>query len=89
MPDGFLAANRGQELLLVRNIGQFFDYLEEHPSYRDLLMVPNEMRKIFCAEGATIEGLRQLNKEVKDLIRDIEQGLSRSFKKLADARVSY
>lgn len=89
MPDDFLAANRGQELLLIRNIGQYLDYVEANASYRDLLMVPNEMRKIFCADGGSIEGLRQLNKEVKDLTRDIELGLRRSFKKLADARVSY
>jgi hypothetical protein len=53
------------------------------------LKVANEMRAIFGSEGASVEGLNQLYNESKELVDDISKGLSRSFRKLAEARVSY
>jgi hypothetical protein len=47
------------------------------------------MRSIFGSDGASVEGLNQLYKETQELVDDIAKGLSRSFRKLAEARVSY
>ena len=46
-------------------------------------------QKQFSSEGASVEGLNQLYKETQELVDDINKGLSRSFRKLAEARVSY
>jgi hypothetical protein len=85
----YLNVPKGSELLLVERTGALLRYLIENPAVRSQILVPNEMRSVFGTPGATESGLRQLHREIAALLRDIEQGLSRSFKKLADARVSY
>lgn len=75
-----------EELKLALNVQQFLDYLEQNEAYRSGLEVPNGTRKIFCAEGASVEGLRQLNREVKDLLEAIAAGLRRTYRTL-EARI--
>jgi hypothetical protein len=89
MPDDLMRPGHGAELLLVENARTFLSSLLANVQYRGSLLVPNGMRAIFCAEGASVEGLQQLYSEVQDLVNDINKGLSRSFRKLQDARVSY
>jgi len=89
MPDDLLRVPAGGELILVRNAEVFLRRLLENPLDRFLLMVPNEMRRVFADGHATEAGLRQLHREVTDLVRDIELGLQRSFRKLAEARLFY
>jgi hypothetical protein len=87
--DEWLAVSPGQDLLLVRSCREYLRYLIDNKPYRDLIAVPNKMRKVFCAEGANEVGLRQMSVAVDTLVAEIEQGLSRSFRKLAEARVRY
>lgn len=89
MPDSLLAVPRDQELLLVRNAEVYLRYLIESPIERARLMVPNEMRLIFGTGGASEAGLRQLHREVAELLQDITTGMTRSFKKLEEARIRY
>lgn len=89
MPTTWLITPYEKELLLVENAHSFLKYVLENDTYRTGLGVPNGMRKIFGSEGASVAGLRQLHEEVEVLLNDINQGLSRSFKKLADARIKY
>lgn len=89
MPDQLLRAERGAELLLVENTRVFLRSLLDNGALRASLRVPNDMRPIFCSDGASVEGLSQLYKEAQELVDDISKGLSRSFRKLAEARVSY
>lgn len=89
MPDGLLAVSADQELLLVSHAETYLRFLIENPVQRALLDVPNGMRKIFCAAGASEAGLRALHGEVVGLLRDITEGLARSFKKLEEARIRY
>ena len=89
MPDEFMSPGHGAELLLVENARQFLQRLVDNEAYRLSLKVPNEMRPIFGGEGASLDGLNQLYKEIKDLMSDITNGLNRSFRKLAEARVAY
>jgi hypothetical protein len=74
------------ELLLARNAQQFLDQLEQSEYVRGQLDVPNGTRKLFCAEGASLAGLQQLNREVKMLLEDISRGLWKSYRTL-DARI--
>lgn len=89
MPDELLRPGHGSELLLVENTRIFLRLLLDDSQRRASLKVPNEMRPIFDSDGASIEGLNALYKEVRDLVEDINKGLSRSFRKLSEARVSY
>jgi hypothetical protein len=89
VPDDLMRPGHGAELLLVENTRGFLRLLLDDSARRESLKVPNEMRPIFSSEGASVEGLNQLYKETQDLLDDISKGLSRSFRKLAEARVSY
>jgi hypothetical protein len=89
MPDHLLAVEKGQELLLVQNCETYLRYLMENAWERGRLAVPNDMRMIFCEGGASEVGLRALHREVVGLLRDITEGLTRSFRKLEKARVHY
>jgi hypothetical protein len=89
MTDQSLMVMRGMELVLVDSCKQHLDFLANNQPYRQSLEVPNGTRKVFCAGGATLTGLNQLRREVDQLRYDIENDLSRSFRKLAAARVEY
>jgi hypothetical protein len=84
-----MGAQRGAELQLLENIRIFLRLLLDKDEYRNSLRVPNEMRTIFGAEGASVEGLKQLHKEAQDLVDEINKGLARSLRKLNEARISY
>ncbi|RCX32806.1 hypothetical protein [Thioalbus denitrificans] len=79
----------GQELLLVEKAANWLDYLSQDQAYAMSLSVPNGTRKIFCEDGASFRGLDELRREVHGLLRDIRQGLARSFRKLEEARILY
>lgn len=89
MEDSQLTVYRGTELILVERCKQHLDRLAESTLYRESLYVPNDTRKIFCAEGASLNGLNQLRRDVDQLLYEITNELSRSFRKLAAARIEY
>lgn len=89
MSDSDLIVPKGAELVLVRNCNAYLDGLNANRIYRESLDVPDGTRKIFGGEGATVDGLNQVRKEVSQLQHDIENELSRSFRKLAEARIAY
>jgi hypothetical protein len=85
----WLTFGPGQDLLLIKNCQNYLHYLLQDSTHRELIEVPNKMRKVFCPEGASENGLKQVSLELDALVTEIEQGLSRSFRKLAEARVLY
>lgn len=89
MDESQLTVYRGTELLLVERCKQHLDTLAGNQAYRESLNVPNDTRRIFCAEGASLAGLNQLRREVDQLLHEIQNDLSRSFRKLAAARIDY
>ncbi|GIW83137.1 MAG: hypothetical protein KatS3mg105_4944 [Gemmatales bacterium] len=89
MEDQDLIVMKGMELVLLEKCKQFLDYLAGNQWYRESLEVPNGTRKIFCSEGASLTGLNELRREVDQLHHDIENDLTRSFRKLAEARIEY
>lgn len=89
MPDSFLSIQAGYELLLVENARRWVSYLVGDEAARSQLYVPNDTRRIFGADGVTVTGLREIHKELEELISDINFGLARSFKKLEEARIIY
>lgn len=89
MNEDRLFSHRGQDLVLIKNCYLHLLLLEVMPSIRESISMPNDMRRVFCAEGASEKGLSQMRSALGTLIDEIEQGLSRSFRKLAEARITY
>jgi hypothetical protein len=88
-PDHQLTSRADQDLLLVRNCQVYLHELLVDKARRESIETPNRMRKVFCTEGASETGLRQMSAAVDVLVQEIEQGLARSFRRLAEARVPY
>lgn len=89
MPDSWLQASRDQDLLLANNALNYLTHLRSDAQARSSVFVPNGMRKIFGGEGATEQGLADLHRELAQLLYEVQNDLSRSFRKLAEARVAY
>lgn len=89
MPDEYLQWERGQEIQLSAACQRWLGMLINNSSLRDSLYVPDWKRKIFAPEKATLQEIKGLHDELSKLLHDVEQGLSRSFRKLAEARVEY
>jgi hypothetical protein len=79
----------GYDLRIVDVIFDFLNTMVERPYVLETLEVPNRTRRIISDGGATLTQVRALRDEVVSLRRDIELGLSRSLKKLTEARVEY
>jgi len=56
---------------------------------REALQVPDEKRLIFTQGKATLAELTALREEFQQLLWEIDQGLKRSFRKLAEARIKF
>lgn len=87
--DDWLTYRPAQDLVLIEKCHTYLHYLLIDEAARTGIEVPNKMQKVFCPEGATEAGLRQMWLAVGLLLKEIEQGLGRSFRKLAEARISY
>jgi hypothetical protein len=89
MSDELLTAPKDQAIRLAVQALRFLNELETDPMLRAAIEVPNRMRKVFCTEGATLDGLRQLKGELEGLLSDVAANRFRSFEKLANARIPY
>lgn len=89
MPTASLNLLKGQELVLIQNCYNYLEYLGNDQHYKESLYVPNKTRKVFCEEGAKNLQLRGMTQDVKELLSEIEEGLSRSFRNLSEARIAY
>jgi hypothetical protein len=87
MPNNYLSAGEDEELKLAVLTHGFLNQLESDPILRTSLDVPNRTRRIFCQEGATLDGLKALNKELSNLLIEIETGLRRSMRTLNETRI--
>ena len=77
------------DLLLLNNCRSYLRRLRVTEEERASISVPNGTRKVFCAEGATVGQLEELQREVEDLAAEIELGLATRLRKLSEARVAY
>lgn len=87
--DNLLSMPKEFELSLLESCLRFCENLQHDPSKRESLIVPDGHRKIFTEGHATLEGLNQLANELRKLADDVLTENSRSFKKLAEARIEY
>jgi len=89
MPIQSLNVKRGQELLLVENTKRYLQSLLDNDIQRNLLAVPNGMRKVFGPGGATKEQLMLLQLEVREISLDITSTLTKTYRSMNEAVVSY
>lgn len=87
MPDQLLTVEPAQSLRLLASADQFLRVLQASAPVRSALRVPNETRPIFGPDGASLEGLNELQGETARLLNEIASGLARSFRKLEEARI--
>lgn len=89
IPNDRLLVGSAENLLLVEVCHDYCRELLTYQYIRDAISVPNNTRKVFGADGATVKGLQQLESELMTLRTDILTENTRSFSRLADARVEY
>lgn len=89
MDMGQLSIKQGEELKLLQACKDFCTLLDDNSMIRDSLNVPDNHRKIFAPGHATQKGLKQLLGELHKLSEDVLNENSRSFKKLAEARIAW
>lgn len=89
MPSNLLSVPRTQELQLVAAADSYLTHLVVDERLRDGLLVPNEMRKIFGNDGASLASLQHLKAETGRLLSDIQASAARSFRKLEEMRTEY
>ena len=85
----WLTVTSGQDLLLLSKARDYIRYLLHNDDYRASIKVPNEMRQVFGDGGATTIGLNQLFVALDELVIEIEGEMSRSLRKLQEARINY
>jgi hypothetical protein len=89
IPNDSLFVGLAENLLIVEVCHDYCRELLTYQHIRESISVPNGMRKVFGEDGATVEGLRQLESELMRLRTDILTENIRSFSRLADARIEY
>lgn len=89
MPDAEMIRPRGEEIPLTAACWLWLKKVEGNQQLRDGLEVPDGKRKIFEAGKATTSQLTALRQELESLLYDVNQGLQRSFRNLAEAKVKW
>jgi hypothetical protein len=88
MSEPALTVQRGAYLPLATNARDELKRFIDNEALRNGLKVPNGTRAVFGAGGATVESLRQLHRELADLIQRIEIARIFNFSKSASATAS-
>lgn len=89
MPETQLYTLPGCEIELLVLLKLFLDKVASSDDLRAELVVPDGSRRVFAPGHATIEGLRELQDEVDDLVAAVQKNLEKPFTKLAEARLDY
>jgi hypothetical protein len=89
MADPDMQKQRGEEVILAHACWIWLRTVENNQQVREDLSTPDAKRKIFTDGKTTLAQLTALRKELEQLLYEVEQGLKRSFRKLAEARVKW
>lgn len=84
-----LTVPTGYDLLLLDLCLNFCETLVNSKVLRESLNVPDGHRRIFTLGHATLAGLNQLTDALRQLSHDVLMENTRSFRKLAEARIEY
>ena len=89
MDDAELLINRWERLKLLHNTNNFLLKVINDITFRDSLYVANGTRKIFCVEGAKVEEVSKLQKELQELILSIAHQISPLYESLEKSNIYY
>lgn len=84
-----LTVRKELELSLLGSCLDFCESLRLDRLFRESLKVPDGQRLIFTAGHATLTGLNQLTEALRQLSDDVLMENTRSFSRLAEARIDY
>ena len=87
MVDAEMQKQHGEEIPLAYRCWIWLKNVEANQPLRESLAAPDERRKIFADGKATLTQLSALRIELERLLYEVEQGLKRSSRKLAEAKV--
>ena len=76
------ASGKEHDLFLLEKCDTWLNVLEYCADVRAAIDVPNQTRKVFCAGGATLNGVRQLRKELTELIAAVQRELAAAKRRL-------
>ncbi|MCE7865195.1 MAG: hypothetical protein DYG99_16805 [Bacteroidetes bacterium CHB5] len=89
MDTSLLMASKLKRLDLLDNCNLFLKRVISDSAYRDSLNVANSTRKIFCGDGAKLPEVVKLQKELNELIQDINLSVKPLYEALNKAEVIY
>lgn len=89
IPEAMLTVSRDQPLMILEACYGYVTYLQINQPARDAIKVPDDHRTVFAPGHATVTGLNQLAGELQKLTNDVLTENTRSFKRLAEARIPY
>lgn len=89
MDNSVLMASKLKRLDLLDNCNLFLQKVISDSSFRDNLEVANGTRKIFCDDGAKLSEVVKLQKELGELIQDINSSVKPLYETLNKAEVNY
>jgi len=89
MEDDDLLVPTTGKLRLLNNCNAFLKKVVNDKIFRDSLEVANGTRKIFCSEGANVEEVSKLQKELEGLIADINSELRPLLENIENAYIQY
>jgi hypothetical protein len=89
MDNSLLMASKLKRLDLLDNCNSFLKKVISDSTFRDSLHVANSTRTIFCDDGAKLAEVVKLQKELNELIQDINSSVKPLYDALGGAEVIY
>jgi hypothetical protein len=89
MDNSYLLTNRNQRILLIKNTNEFLIKVINDATFRESLDVANGTRRIFCKDGAKLEEVVKLQKEVEALVFEITRELKPLYENLEKSNLYY
>lgn len=89
MDDSSLIVNRWERHKLLLNTNAFLLKTINDNTFRDGLHVANGTRKIFCSDGAKVEEVAKLQRELQELINEIAREIRPLHESLEKSNIYY
>lgn len=89
MPEYQLLTRPGEEIPLLARLKDHLDMVAGDTQLRAEMLVPDGSRAVFAPGHATVRGLDEMRTEVDDLVEAVRRNLSKSARKIMEARMAY
>lgn len=89
MDNSDLLTTKNQRLNLLKNCSQFLGKIISDDTFRNVLYVANGTRRIFCSDGAKVEEVAKLKKELDELVYEIAKEIKPLYESIQKATINY